>query len=319
MNEETTPNDAPEAEVKGALITPEEIAEFEAGQDFQLPRNKDVEPDGDDDDKDDDEPASVVDEALDQDDPADDEAVDDSDDEEEDDTPEPVVAPQGSVEDPGEYVPADYSFEVVKYDDEGNNPKVIKISSVEQWDEFLNEDPNLGSASLLLKAQRLATRMEQQSIDDKKSYDAKKEAYEADQARVAHETETLNTWQSEIDYLVRRGDLPQVPAAYKDADWADPQVAKQAGVKEQVELLNFMKKENAARIKSGLKPMTSMLDAFNSYQLDQSRQQGTAKKRADAEKRKAAGARVAGSTPNPVSVAPKGIAVGRGGSLDDLG
>lgn len=222
--------------------------------------------------------------------------------------------------DPGNFTPGDYSFEVVAYDAEGKSPKTHRIKSVEQWDELLDKDPNLGTAAALLKAQRAASKMETGLERDQREYDAKKAAYDGEKAQIAARQEATDTMVAEIGYLQSKGDLPEVAKKYVDADWSDPEIAKQPGVKEQLALLNYMKKENKARVAAKLKPMTSILDAFNAYQIDQARRGNVQRKQTAGVQRKAAGARVAATTPAPASGgAPAGISVGRGGSLRDLG
>lgn len=224
-----------------------------------------------------------------------------------------------AVADPGEYQPADYSFEVTTYDAEGKNGRSRKISSVEDWDTFIDGEPNFGNATALLKAQRLATKMETALDRDQAEYNNKKTAFDeytqTEEARVAATTQISN----EINYLVDRGELPKVAPEFVTANWADPKVAAQSGVKEQIALLAYMQKENNARAKAGLAPMTSALDAWNAYQLDQAKQTTATRQQQAGQQRKEAGARVAPSSPAPASSAPRGIAVGRGGSLNDLG
>lgn len=228
--------------------------------------------------------------------------------------PEPIV----TVEDPGEYTPKDYSFEVTIYDEEGKNGKPVKIKSVEEFEELLEKDSNFGSPSALLKAQRQATKMESNSERDKEKWQEAKDKYSSQVESVQAQQEQINNIASEISYLVAKGKLPEVDKKYSNADWSDPDIAKQPGVKEQVELLNYMRKENDARTKAGLKPLTSALDAYNSLQLEQrDRKVSDVKKRAG-EVRKEAGSRIAGNSPSPVTNSPKGVAVGRGGSLRDL-
>lgn len=228
------------------------------------------------------------------------------------------VAPVTLLPDPGEFKPGDHSFDVVSYDEDGKNPKITKIKSVDQWDELLNTDPNLGSAAALMKAQRLATKMETALEREQKEHETAKKAYDEQQTAVTQQAEALQTMTNEISYLVEKGFLPKVANQYVNADWSDTEIAKQAGVKEQLELLTYMKSENARRTKAGLKPMSSMIDGFNAMQLDQNRKKDTEKKKELGEARKAAGARVSGSTPSALTAAPKGIAVGRVGRLSDL-
>src|SRR5947207_2821658 len=84
---------------------------------------------------------------------------------------------QATLEDPGQFQPKDYSFEVQVFDAEGKNGKSRKVNSIEQWEQLLDSDPNFGNATSLLKAQRLATKMESGLERDKAEYDTKKEAY----------------------------------------------------------------------------------------------------------------------------------------------
>lgn len=233
---------------------------------------------------------------------------------EEYDEPEPVV----TAEDPGEYEPKDYSFEVTVYDDEGKNGKSVKISSIDDWDALLDKDANFGTSSALLKAQRLATKMESNQERDKAAWEEKKKTYDAQVGTRQEREEATTRIANEIGYLVSKGKLPKVAAEYATADWRDPEVAKQPGVKEQIELIDYMTKENAARAKAGIQPLTSAIDAYNGLMLEQREKKASDVKAQAAEARKAAGARVAGTSPAPVTNAPKGIAVGRGGSLRDM-
>ena len=255
--------------------------------------------------------------AADEEDDADDEGDDDDDD-------EPITAvatpaPEPTVPDPGEYVPNDYAFEVIVYDGEGKNARTHKIKSVDEWDELLERDPNLGSASALLKAQRAATKMETGLERDRREYDTKKSAFEQEKATIDNRQAATATMVSEIGYLQSKGKLPQVDAKYVDADWSDPEIAKQPGVREQLRLLNYMRDENKARVAAKLKPMTSILDAYNAYVADNAERDNTTRRRTAGQQRKAAGARVASVSAAPVGNAPAGISVGRGGSLRDLG
>lgn len=232
---------------------------------------------------------------------------------------EPVIEePVVTVEDPGEFTPQDYSFEITVFDDEGKNGKTVKVSSPEAWDELLEKDPNLGSAAALAKGLRLAAKMEGNIERDQAAHDAKKAEYDsavkAEEGRVA----TINSMTAEIDYLASNGDLPAIDQKYVDANWADPEVAKQPGVKERVALLTFMRNENNKRTKLGLKPMTSVIDAFNAYERQSSKTNQDQQKIEAGRQRKAAAAIVAPPSSAPATGAPKGIAVGRGGSLRDL-
>lgn len=225
---------------------------------------------------------------------------------------------QTTLEDPGEYEPADYSFEAVVYDEDGKNGKTVKITSVEQFEQLLDEEKNFGSASALLKAQRLATKMESNAERDKGEHDKQKAAYEAQQIAVDQQNAVVNQAAAELNYLVTKGKLPVVAKEYVSADWSNPEVAKQPGVKEQLELLKYMGKENASRRKAGLADLTPTT-AFTEMRAEAA--EAKLRDGADAAgvARRAASARVAGTSPAPTSAVPKGVSVGRSfGSLDEL-
>lgn len=244
------------------------------------------------------------------------EKIDEDEELEEIEQPEDFEIPV-EAEDPGDYVAQDYSFEVTVFNEDGKSGRRRIINSIDEWENLLDEDPNLGSAAALLKAQRLATKMESYQERDKSAYDQKKTAFEqARTIQVERETEIKNL-ANEIQYLVTKGKLPVIANKYKNADWSDKEVAKQPGVKEQVALLRYMDKENGERKKLNLSPM-SVVDAFNAMQLETNEQEQTEAAKRSANARKAAGARVAGTSAPLVSVAPKGISIGRGGSLNDL-
>lgn len=233
----------------------------------------------------------------------------------------PLKAPEVpvTVPDPGVFTPTDYSFSVMVFDGEGKNGRPTKINSIEEWDSLLEGEPNLGSSSATLKAERAATRMVSNSERDKTDYDTKKANF--DKAKEAADTEMAGTQRiiDEMSYLVSRGDLPPITAEQVNLNWKDPAIAKQPGIKEQVELVAYMQNESAKRVAAGLAPMTSLIDALTSMKLDQRNKQASTTKVKAGEARREAGARVAGVQPQPASAAPKGISVGRGGSLKDLG
>lgn len=228
---------------------------------------------------------------------------------------EPVI----TMEDPGDFQPKDYSFEVTVFDAEGKAGKQVKISSPEAWDELLETDPNLGSAAALAKGLRLASKMETNLDRDKADFDTLKETFTKHTQEAESRVAATNNMVAEINYLIESKELPTIDPKYKDADWTNPEVAKQPGIKEQVALLTFMRDENNRRTRLGLKPMTSVLDAFNAYERANSKTQQISAQKLAGEQRKAAGAIVAPASPSAQTAAPKGISVGRGGSLRDLG
>lgn len=219
--------------------------------------------------------------------------------------PAEEVVEESSVTDPGEFQPSkDYSFEVTVFDAEGKNPKVQKITSYEQWETLLEGESNLGSAKALFDANRLANRMANGLERDKDAWEAKKKEFDDIQAQTQEQQEQLTTWQNEIAYLVGRGDLPKVADEYANADWSDDKVKDQSGVKEQLALLAYMDKENKAREKAKLKPLTSMVDGFKAWKLDNLEKKQTTAVETAARARQQAGARVGASTPAPMQGTP---------------
>ena len=111
--------------------------------------------------------------------------------------------------------------------------------------------------------------------------------------------------------MITKGLLPDVADEHKNADWSDPEVAKQPGVKEQIELVNYMTKENKARLSMGVKPFNSMTEAYNSMMLEKGKdERQETKQRSDTARKK-----VASKVSNPSATSepvkgPKGIAVG---------
>lgn len=215
--------------------------------------------------------------------------------------PAPVV----TVDDPGEFKPADYSFSVeIK-------GKSYKVETMEQAEELAEEHADDLTAKQLFALVSKGSRIEIKQERDKEKWETQKNTYDEQSQTVVQRQEIVDAMTGEFEYLVGKGLLPEIDKQYLDADWSDPEVAKQPGVKEQNDLLNYMVKENTARAKAKVKPITSIVDAFNAWQLDSDRKKEDANKVAAGEARKVAGARVAGvSASNQAPYVPKGIAVG---------
>lgn len=224
------------------------------------------------------------------------------------DEPTPVL----TVEDPGEYNPKDYSFEIEV------DGKKHKISSAEEADTFADENADNLTSKQIIDLIKNGNKLESSLERDKEKYDADKSKFDEQKALSDAQQESITNIANEIGYLTSKGKLPKVEDKYANADWSDPEVAKQDGVKEQVELLTYMRKENDARVKAGLQPLTSAIDAFNALQLEKQGKNDIDKEKGRTAARRDAAGKVAGNSPNPVNIAPKGIAVGRTLSLSDL-
>lgn len=216
--------------------------------------------------------------------------------------PEPIV----TVENPGEFKPGDYSFEVTLKDG-----KTVKVATPEDAEKLADDPENFETPKQLMEFINKQNKMNTKLDKERDEYDKQKFTFDEQTATEGERLESINTLANEFKYLEDKGMIPKVPAEYRAADWTDPEVAKQPGVKEQLDLLNYMSKENASRKKAGVKELASAIDAFSGWQLEQSKSKDAEESRAAADARKAAGARVVGSSPaQQGSYVPRGIAVG---------
>lgn len=216
--------------------------------------------------------------------------------------PEPAV----TVENPGDYTPKDYSFKVTLADG-----KTRTISTPEEADKIAEDADNFETPAQLMDFIRKSQKMENSLEKDREKYEEDKAKYDEQLKSETERRETVNAIANEFEYLESKGLLPPTPAQYKNADWSDPDVAKQPGVVEKIELLNYMVRENEARAKAGVQPLTSVIDALNAFEADEDRQTKETERKESGERRKAAGSRVAGVSPSRQSpYVPKGIAVG---------
>lgn len=218
------------------------------------------------------------------------------------DDPEPLV----TVDDPGEFTPADYSFEVTLKDG-----KTVTVATPEEAEKLADDPDNFETPKQLMDFINKQNKMVLNLDRDREKWEKDKKAYDEQSEAAESRIQISNTMASEFDYLVTKGLMPVIDKKYLDADWTDPEIAKQDGVKEQIDLVNYMVEENEVRIKAKIKPLTSIVDAFNAWKQDSSAQAKVAEEQAAGEARKAAGARVAGvSASQQGSFVPKGIAVG---------
>lgn len=216
--------------------------------------------------------------------------------------PEPIV----TVQDPGDYKPADYSFEVTLKDG-----KSVKVSTPEDAEKLADDPENFETPKQLMDFINKQNKMNTKLDKDKSDYDQRKAEFDTQTETEESRQANIENFTAEFKYLADKGLMPKIPKEFMDADWQDPEIAKQPGVKEQIELLDYMVKENETRMKAKVKPLTSIVDAYNAWQLDTGRKQQEADNKAAGEARKAAGARVAGVSPSQQgSFVPKGIAVG---------
>jgi hypothetical protein len=219
-----------------------------------------------------------------------------------------------TVEDPGDYQPANYSFEVTLKDG-----KTVKVSTPEEAEKLADDPDNFETPKQLMDFINKQNKMNRNLDKDFDKWESQKKTFDEQSAAESERQQAVENYVNEFTYLMDKGLMPKIEEKYRDANWDDPEVAKQPGVREHVELLNYMAKENAARNKSKIKPLTSIVDAYNAWQQDDGHKKAEAKRKeeeeahqAAGEARKSAGARVAGvSASNQAPYVPKGIAVGR--------
>lgn len=230
-----------------------------------------------------------------------DEDVEDEEIQEVHEEPTPVV----TIQDPGEYKPADYSFDVTLADG-----KTVKISNPEDAEKISEDPDNFKTPKQLLDFIKRSTQMQNKLDKDLERYEEQKNAFNIQTQTQSQRQEIVNNTANEIEYLVEKGKLPKADEKYATANWSDPLVSKQPGVKEQIALLNYMSKENNLRAKAGIKPF-GPIDALTAMQSDENEQARLKKAKEAGEQRRAASSKVAGVSPTQTGAyVPKGIAVG---------
>lgn len=209
------------------------------------------------------------------------------------------------VNDPGDTFVSktDYSFDITLAD--GTVFKITKPEDIRQ----LPADADFGTASNMFEAQTALNKMTIGLDQEQREWEANKQAHQAQKAQTEAAEARVATMIAEINYLETKGKLPPVDKQYENADWSNPDIAKQPGVKERIELLNYRDVENKQRTALGLSPM-SILEAHLQMQSDAVVQAENAKKKQDGEIRKARGAMVGGSGASTVPNTPEGYMIG---------
>jgi hypothetical protein len=226
--------------------------------------------------------------------------------------PTPAVQPVTQLSDPGDFQPKDYAFDVELAD--GSKIHVARPEDIDN----IPADADFGTPANLAKMQAAYTKMVVGIDNDKRDYDAGKAAYDAQQESNAAIEQSVTVMVNEMAYLETKGKLPAVDAKYQEANWSDPEVAKQPGVKERLELLNYRAVENQQRNKLGLSPM-SVLEASMQMAQDKADQQEADNKQKQGEQRKQKGAMIGGAAASTFDNTPDDMIIGAGGSIRDIG
>lgn len=214
--------------------------------------------------------------------------------------------------DPGEFQPQDYSFEVTLAD--GTKHTIAKPEDIDK----LPEQPEFASIKDHTQFINSYSRMVNGIDTDKRQWESDTKAWTDTQESAKAQEEYFSQVDSSMKYLEQSGKLPAVPAQYAEADWSDPEVMKQPGVKERVEIIEYMAKENAKRDALGL-PKMDVLSAHSEMRNKQYEDQQATQGKAKADHRKKQGAMVTGPSAPAPGKQNTDMIVGSGGSLGDLG
>lgn len=217
-----------------------------------------------------------------------------------------------AVNDPGEFQPQDYSFEltladgtkhtITKPEDIDNLPEQPEFASIKDHTQFINN----------------YSRMVNGIDADKRQWESDTKAWSEAQEATKQQEEYFANVSNSMSYLEQSGKLPAVPAQYANADWSDPEVQKQPGVKERVEIIEHMAKENAKRESLGL-PKMDVLAAHAELQNKHNESRLAEEKKSRSDHRKKQGGMVTGASAPAPSSKSSDMIVGSGGSLRDLG
>lgn len=218
--------------------------------------------------------------------------------------PEPIVKPEAPAN--------DYGFDVTLGDG-----TTIRINSPEDINQ-LSKDVDFGTPANFLEVQAKYSKMVNGIEADKKKFEEETKAFETQEEARQAEQQHINTLVSEIDYLVAKGLLPKPDDKFNNADWStDAEAQKDAGVKEQLALIDYRIKENEARSKAGLPPM-GIVDAYNQRKIEMFEQQQTEQKTKRNETVKAKGAMVHEPGAAPQNNIPDDMMVGEGGDVRSI-
>lgn len=290
-NTQTEENQNENTESKGKMFEVDDITDWQTNANFIEPKARK-------------EADTPVDESTDED--------ETEDDEDEEEAVQPTNQPEFQpIPDPGTFTPQDHSFTV-----ELASGKTVTIRTPEQADEIGDDPENFETPKQLLDFVRKAQKMQTQIDRDQEDYDKKKAAYDEQKELIELISQEETRIKNEFAYLVDNGDLPKLPKNSETIEWAK---SKDPAIKEHMEIIKFMEKESAKRQAKGLAPITSPIDAFAAYQVQQAKKNKTKANQEAGEQRKANSARIASSSPSPVGYQPKGIAVGRVGNLRNMG
>lgn len=226
------------------------------------------------------------------------------------------LTPEITPDDPGEFQPGDYSFEVITTD--GKTHKIKNPDDADALTDLLDEKPDLINAKNLMEFIRKTSRMEAGIEADKKAHQAKVEQYESVKEQEEVKNKTLISINNGMLYLQQKGMLDAVPSEYDNAStkWEDH--TNIPAIKQRLDILKYMENENKARMDVGLEPSFDVIAAHNAMQLEEMKNQKKTDQDTESKKRQAKGAKVGSTAAYSQTNVTKGEIVGEGGSLNEL-
>ncbi len=220
-------------------------------------------------------------------------------------------APILTVQDPGEFKPGDYSFNVILKDG-----KKFSVKTPEDAEKLADDPENFETPAQLMDFINKQNKMTRNLERDEEKYKEQKEQFEAQSEQENQRQEVVENVAKEIQYLIDKGELPKIDDPAIKQRWEtdpsasqDKEFIKNPGVAEQIQLVNKIAEEREARVKAGLSPNVSAIDMWR--EIKSSVEAKKTENKAAGESRKAAGSRVAGvSATAQAPYVPKGISVG---------
>lgn len=226
------------------------------------------------------------------------------------------VEDEETPEDPGEFKPNDYSFEVITTD--GKKHKIKTPEDADALTDLLDENPDLINARSLMEFIRKTSRMEAGIEADKKAYEAKKEEFDTVKEQQEIRDKTLISINNGMLYLQQKGMLEAVPAEYDNATTNWEEHTDIPAIKQRLDILKYMENENKSRMDVGLEPSFDVIAAYNAMQLEEMKTQKKTEESSETKKRQAKGAKVGSTAPYSQTNVGKGEIVGEGGSINEL-
>lgn len=231
-----------------------------------------------------------------------------------------VAEPTAELEDPGDFKPGDYAFEITTKD--GEVHKITTLEEARKFAEGLDEAPENISASAFMDFNAKVARMTMGVEQDKVRYEAAKLLFDEQQAANEAQAKTISQIYTGLEYLVKKGAIPALDPKYDTAEmgklWNTPEYKDKPGIKERLELLQAMAKENKLRSSAGLDPSFDMVAVHTAMELDRIKTNEAEVRDKQHETVTQRGSMVTGPSVHVESNERPGTIVGTGGSLEDL-